>query len=59
MNIDKKISTLSPIWGWPNGWLGILEFAPLKLSSSIPSSANFSGQVHIELCSGFKWDPRK
>jgi len=32
-----------PIWGWPSGWLGILEFAPPKVSGSIPSGANFGG----------------
>jgi hypothetical protein len=32
-----------PIWGWPSGWLGILECAPLKVSGSIPSGANFDG----------------
>jgi len=47
-----------PIWGWPSGWLGILEFASLKLSGSIPSGANFDRQVHTKFCFGFKWGPR-
>ena len=36
----------TPIWGWPSGWLQILECATLKISGSIPSDANFDGQVH-------------
>jgi len=34
-----------------------LEFAPLKVSGSIPSGANFGGKVHTKLCFGFKWGP--
>jgi len=47
------------IWGWSNGWLGILEFAPPKVSCSIPSSANFGGLSPYKACSGFKRGPRK
>jgi len=34
---------MEPIWGWPSGWLGSLEFAPPEVSGSIPSSDNFGG----------------
>jgi len=44
-----------PIWGWPSGWLGILEFAPPNVSGSIPSEANFGGLSPYRACSGFKW----
>jgi len=30
-------------WGWFSGWFVILEFAPLKVSNSISSGANFGG----------------
>jgi len=29
---------MKPIWGWPSGWLGILEFVPPKVSGSILGS---------------------
>jgi len=48
-----------PIWGWPSGWLGILKFAPPKVSGSIPFGANFGGLNPCRACSGFKWGPRK
>jgi len=48
-----------PIWGWPSGWLGILEFAPPEVLGSIPSSANFGGLSPYRACSGFKRGPRK
>ncbi|KEH18138.1 hypothetical protein MTR_8g012670 [Medicago truncatula] len=53
------ISSSEPIWGWPSGWLGILEFAPPKVSGSIPSGANFGGLSPYRACSGFKRGPRK
>ncbi|KEH17036.1 hypothetical protein MTR_0051s0120 [Medicago truncatula] len=48
-----------PIWDWPSGWLGILEFAPPEASGSIPSGANFGGQNPYRACSGFKRGPRR
>ncbi|RHN63056.1 hypothetical protein MtrunA17_Chr4g0054181 [Medicago truncatula] len=50
---------IQPIWGWPSGWLGILEFAPLEVSGSILSGANFGGLSPYRACSGFKRGPRK
>ncbi|RHN71161.1 putative tripeptidyl-peptidase II [Medicago truncatula] len=56
-----------PIWGWPSGWLGILEFAPPEVSGSIPFGANFGGLSPYRVCYGFKrapaserwdWSPR-
>jgi hypothetical protein len=44
---SKQNITPKPIWGWP--WFEILEFTPLKVSGSIPTGANFGGQVHTEL----------
>jgi len=41
-------------WSWPSGWLGILEFAPPKVSGSFRSSANFGGLSPYRVCSGFK-----
>jgi len=46
-----------PISGWPSAWLEILEFAPPKVSGSIPSGANFGGLSPYRACSGFKWSP--
>jgi len=43
--------------GLPSGWLGILEFAPPKVSGSIPSGANFGGLSPYRACSGFKQAP--
>ncbi|MCI41910.1 hypothetical protein A2U01_0063144, partial [Trifolium medium] len=41
-------------------WLGSLEYAPLKVSGSIPSDVNFGRLVHTEQNNyDFKWDPRK
>jgi hypothetical protein len=37
---------MNPFGVCPSGWLGILDCAPLKVLGSIPSSANFGGQVH-------------
>ena len=51
--------TTKPIWGWPSGWFGILDCAPLKVSGSIPTGANFGGQIHTELCSSLERGPRK
>jgi len=36
------------------GWLEILEYAPLKVSSLILSGTNFGGQIHTEFCSGLE-----
>jgi len=52
-----KNSEHKPIWGWPSSWLGILEFAPPKVSGSIPSNAKFGGLSPYRVCSGFKWGP--
>ncbi|KEH29366.1 hypothetical protein MtrunA17_Chr4g0018271 [Medicago truncatula] len=38
----------------PSGWFGILEYASLKVSGSIPFNVNFGGQVHTVLCSGLE-----
>jgi len=35
-----------------------LEFAPPKVSGSIPSGANFGGLSPYRACSGFKWGPQ-
>jgi len=37
--------------------LGYLEFAPLEVSGSIPSSANFGGLSPYRACFGFKQAP--
>ncbi|KEH25707.1 hypothetical protein MTR_6g033665 [Medicago truncatula] len=42
-----------------NGWLGILEFAPPKVSGSIHSALNFGGLSPYKACSSFKRGPRK
>jgi len=39
-----SIYIYKPIWGWSSGWFGILEFAPLKISGSIPSNTNFGSK---------------
>ena len=36
-----------------------MEFAPPKVSGSIPSGANFGGLSPYRVCSGFKRGPRK
>ena len=48
---------MKPTWGWPSGWLGILEFTPPKVSSLIPSGANFDGLSPYRACFGVKRGP--
>ncbi|KEH28666.1 hypothetical protein MTR_4g009625 [Medicago truncatula] len=50
---------MKPIWDWPSGWLGILEFAPPEVSGSIPFGANFDGLSPYRVNSGFKRSPHK
>jgi len=50
---------MQPIWGWLSDWLGILDCAPLKVSSSISTGVNFGGLVHTEFCSGLERAPTK
>jgi len=57
-NITDIRDLFGPICGWPSGWLGILEFAPPKVSGSIPSGANFGGLSPYRACSGFKRPPQ-
>jgi len=39
-------------------WLGILEFAPPKVSGSILFDVNFGGLSPYRACSGFKRPPQ-
>ncbi|AES73835.1 hypothetical protein MTR_3g109350 [Medicago truncatula] len=50
------VCNAQPIWGWPSGWFGILEFAPLKVSGSISSVANFVGH---EICLCYKVERKR
>jgi len=47
------------IWGWHSGWLEILEFAPSKVSGSIPYGSNFGGWSPYKACFDFKRGSRK